>query len=93
MGFKNRVLQIVADIPKGQVLTYLQVAKMAGNPKAARAVGNILQLNYLKNGANIPCHRVVRSDRKIGDFALGTVDKENLLLGEGVKITNHRVLL
>lgn len=59
--FGEKVFAVVKTIKKGQVLTYKEVAKMAGSPRAFRAVGNILNKNYDKN---IPCHRVVRSDGK-----------------------------
>ncbi|HEY4475705.1 MAG TPA: MGMT family protein, partial [Candidatus Paceibacterota bacterium] len=51
------------------MLTYKEVARLAGRSKAYRAVGNILNKN--RDFKNIPCHRVVRSDGKIGGYALG----------------------
>lgn len=64
-GFKEKVLSIVKSIPRGSVLTYKQVAEKAGRPRAYRAVGNILRGNKDKN---IPCHRVIRSDGKLGGY-------------------------
>lgn len=82
-SFKDKVIQIVKKIPRGKTLAYLEVAKRAGNPKAARAVGNILNVYYkecLKNKKpTIPCHRVVRSDGKIGGYVLGSRKKKRLL--------------
>ncbi len=66
--FADRVLDVVAQIPKGKTLTYKQVAALAGSPNAARAVGNIMKSNYRPN---VPCHRVIRSDGKIGDYNRG----------------------
>ncbi len=66
--FKDRVIKIVRDIPKGKVLTYKQVATMSGSPSASRAVGNIMKANYDKT---VPCHRVIRSDGKVGDYNSG----------------------
>ncbi len=80
--FKEKVLKIVAKIPKGKVLTYKEVAKLAGNEKAARAVGNILKASF----PSVPCHRVIRSDGKIGGYILGSRKKIELLKKEGVKI-------
>lgn len=81
--FFRKVIAIVEKIPRGKVLTYLEVARRAGNKKAARAVGNILNSYYkycIKNGKpTIPCHRVVRSDGKIGGYALGSKKKKELL--------------
>jgi len=63
--FTNRVLKIVKRIPAGSFLTYRQVAKAAGSPKASRAVGNILAKNF---NPTIPCHRIIRSDYLVGGF-------------------------
>ena len=80
ISFKERVYEIVACIPKGHVLTYKEVARRAGRPKAYRAVGNILHRNT--DIKNIPCHRVIRSDGKIGGYASGSRKKRILLLKE-----------
>lgn len=66
--FSNRVRSVVAAIPKGQVLTYGQVAKKAGNAKAARAVARVMSQNY---DPNIPCHRVIRADGQVGEYNRG----------------------
>lgn len=79
--FKDRVFEAVKNIPKGKVLSYKEVAKMAGQPKAYRAVGNILSKNH---NPDIPCHRVVRSDGKIGGYNRGRKKKIELLKKEGV---------
>ncbi len=78
--FSEKVYKITKTIPKGQTLTYKQVATLAGNPKASRAVGNILNKNYDKS---IPCHRVVRSDGKTGGYNRGSHNKIKILKKEG----------
>ena len=75
--FKEKVLRIVSKIPKGKVLTYKQVAEKAGNKKAARAVGSYMKQNY---DSQIPCHRVIRSDGKIGQYNRGGTDAKIALL-------------
>ncbi len=65
MTFTEAVFDIVRQIPKGKVLTYRQVAKLAGNEKAARAVGAILRSNRDKH---IPCHRVVKTNGELGGY-------------------------
>ncbi|MCU0652912.1 MAG: MGMT family protein [Candidatus Pacebacteria bacterium] len=60
-------------------MTYQEVARLAGRPKAFRAVGNILHANY---DPNIPCHRVVRSDGKLGGYNRGTTLKAKILKKE-----------
>ena len=84
--FRERVLKIVAKIPRGRVLTYQEVAKRAGNAKAARAVGNILNKNY---DSRVPCHRVIRSDGKIGGYNRGVGKKIKLLKKENILIDIH----
>lgn len=78
--FKQNVLEVVKKIPAGKTLTYGQVAALAGNPRAARAVGMIMSQNY---NPEVPCHRVIRADGKLGGFNRGGVEKkEQLLRGE-----------
>lgn len=79
--FSYRVLAVVRQIPKGQTLTYKQVAKLAGSPQSYRAVGNILNKNY---DPQIPCHRVIRSDGKLGGYNRGTNKKQEILKSESV---------
>ncbi len=67
-------------IPRGKVLTYKEVAKRAEKPKAFRAVGNILNKNV---DPKVPCHRVIRSDGKIGGYRDGSIFKIKILREEG----------
>jgi len=69
-------LDVVKKIPRGEVLSYKEVARLAGNEKASRAVGNILNKNY---DPGIPCHRVIRSDGSVGGYNRGKKEKERLL--------------
>lgn len=77
--FKEKVLGIVRRIPKGQTLTYKEVAKKAGSPNASRAVGSILKQNF---DPKIPCHRVIRSDGLAGEYNRGRANKIKLLKKE-----------
>jgi len=79
-SFTEKVYNIVRNIPKGKVLTYKQVAEKAGRPLASRAVGNILNKNY---DPRIPCHRVIRSDGKLGGYNKGEKTKRQILKKEG----------
>ncbi len=88
LGFSEKVLKIAAGIPKGKVLTYKQVATLAGNPKACRAVGNVLNGNYDKK---VFCHRVVRSDGNIGGYNRGISEKSRRLTEEGVLIVDNKI--
>lgn len=77
VSFKDRVYRVVARIPRGKTLSYKQVAAKAGRPGAARAVGTYLSHNF---DPKIPCHRVIRSDGKIGDYNRGGPQKKIELL-------------
>ena len=83
MRFRDQVYKIVSRIPRGKVMTYQEVARRTGRPLAYRAVGNILNGNY---DSTIPCHRVVRSDGKLGGYHRGLKAKHRRLLAEGVLI-------
>ncbi|MDO8686826.1 MAG: MGMT family protein [Candidatus Berkelbacteria bacterium] len=99
--FTKRVLQVVSRIPRGKLMTYLEVAKLAGSPKAYRAVGTILRTNFRESQKQfpiaefqpVPCHRVIRSDHKVGEYALGIKKKEALLEKEGHVIDKHKIKL
>jgi len=69
----------VRQIPKGETRTYGEVAKAIGYPGAARAVGTVMKNNY---DPTVPCHRVVRSDGKIGDYNRGGKERKEALLRE-----------
>ena len=79
--FAAVVLKVVREIPRGEVLTYKEVALRAGRPGAARAVGNILNKNY---DPVIPCHRVIRSNGSLGGYNRGEPKKRVKLIEEGV---------
>ena len=77
--FQQKVYEVVKKISKGQTLTYKQVAQKMGRPHAYRAVGSALAKNFT---ANIPCHRVIRSDGKLGQYNRGAEVKKEILKKE-----------
>lgn len=78
----ERVYAVVAKIPKGKVMTYGQVAKVAGVANA-RVVGFAMRCN--KDTNTVPCHRVVGSDGRLTGYAYGGLKmKRALLEREGV---------
>jgi methylated-DNA-[protein]-cysteine S-methyltransferase len=87
-SFNERCYDLLKRIPEGKVTTYGEIAR-ALNTKAWRAVGSAMAKN--KNLFVIPCHRVVRSDGAIGQYALGSDKKTALLQSEGVEITGGKV--
>lgn len=78
--FREEVLRVVAGISAGHTMSYKEVALVAGRPGAQRAVGAILRTNY---DPAIPCHRVIRSDGKLGGYNRGIEAKRRLLRQEG----------
>ncbi len=77
-GFRSTVLHHLAtDLGYGQTASYGTVARLAGNPKAIRAVGTACATNPLP--VVVPCHRVVRSDGSMGGY-LGGLDAKRTLL-------------
>jgi methylated-DNA-[protein]-cysteine S-methyltransferase len=79
--FSRRVLLACAKIPAGEVRTYAELARAAGRPKAARAVGQVMAMNPVP--LVVPCHRVVGSNRSLTGFGGGMAWKEALLAAEG----------
>ncbi|PIR89004.1 MAG: cysteine methyltransferase [Candidatus Harrisonbacteria bacterium CG10_big_fil_rev_8_21_14_0_10_40_38] len=89
-SFEAKVYQVVSEIPKGQVLTYKEVAILAGRSRAYRAVGNIMNKN--PDTKIVPCHRVVRSDGRAGGYASGTPEKIERLKKEGVLFDGEMII-
>ncbi|MFP3998290.1 MAG: methylated-DNA--[protein]-cysteine S-methyltransferase [Desulfobacterales bacterium] len=85
---RQKVLKVVSKIPFGCVRSYGDIAAEAGNPGAARFVGNTMAANPFP--LIIPCHRVIKSNGSIGGFGGGTDMKSRLLEHEGV--LKHSVL-
>lgn len=82
--FQAAVLRVVRAIPRGQTCSYAEVARRAGYPKSARAVGSLMRQNVDKS---VPCHRVVRSDGRVGEYNRGGEQiKAKRLVAEGVSI-------
>lgn len=89
--FYDRIYRAVQQIPRGRVATYGQIAAMAGNGNAARAVGNALHVNPAPGV--IPCHRVVNARGRLAPgFAFGGEDEQRRLLeAEGVEVVENHV--
>ena len=85
--FKRRVLSVVARIPVGRVATYGDVARLAGRPRAARAVGNILRE---ANRPGLPYHRVIAAGGLLGGYSSLPL-KRSLLSAEGLTVSRTRV--
>ncbi len=82
-AFQQKVLELLQTIPRGEVRTYAWLAREAGRPRAARAVGNVMAGNPVP--WILPCHRVVPSQGGVGNYAFGSDMKRDLLRREGVR--------
>lgn len=93
VSFKEKVYVLTRKIPKGKVATYSQLARLAGKPKAARAVGGFMRTN--PDAPHIPCHRVVASDGKLTGYSMGKgiSTKKEMLRREGVQFVGDKVNL
>ena len=90
MNLDEKIYKKLLEVPKGKITTYGELAKAVGFTNGQRAVGKIMNKNpYL---VIIPCHRVVKSDGKIGGYAYGEEIKENMLKKEGIKIKDGKIL-
>jgi len=81
--FEQLVYRAAARIPKGTTQTYQWIATQIRRPRAVRAVGNALGRNPFMPA--VPCHRVVRSDGRLGGYAGGPARKRELLRREGCR--------
>ena len=88
--FEEKVLRFIKKIPKGKVSTYKEIAKAIGRPKAARAIGNALNKN--SHAPKVPCHRIVKSDGRIGGYAKGVKKKIGMLKKEGIEVKNGKII-
>ena len=87
-SFQSRVLMVVRRIPPGRVATYGEVAELAGRPRAARAVGNIMRDCQR---SDVPCHRVIAAGGRLGGYGGSEALKRALLVAEGILVSGGRV--
>ena len=86
--FSRRVLSLVRRIPPGRVATYGDIARLAGRPRAARAVANVMRGC---NRPDVPCHRVIAAGGRLGGYGGSEMLKRSLLLAEGISVIGGRV--
>ena len=82
------MLSVVRRVPVGRVTTYGAVAKLAGKPRAARAVGNIMRE---ARQPGVPYHRVIAANGMLGGYGGNIALKRALLVAEGLTVTFRRV--
>jgi O-6-methylguanine DNA methyltransferase len=83
--FQKQVWQVLLGIAPGQTLSYGEVARAMGGPKALRAVGRACGANPIP--VLVPCHRVLAAGRRLGGFSAGLDWKRTLLGREGIRIS------
>jgi methylated-DNA-[protein]-cysteine S-methyltransferase len=87
-GFASRVLAVVRRVPPGRIVTYADVAELAGRPRAWRAVGTIMRTC---RDLGVPCHRVVAAGGRLGGYGGREDLKRALLEAEGVAVRGGRI--
>jgi AraC family transcriptional regulator of adaptative response/methylated-DNA-[protein]-cysteine methyltransferase len=89
-AFQQRVWQALRQIPVGQTMSYAEVAKLIGSPKAVRAVAGACAANNI--AVCIPCHRVIRNDGSLSGYAWGVDRKRTLIERESASGSDHVVI-
>lgn len=89
---RDLVYKLLKQVPKGRVTSYKALAKAAGHPDSPRAIGGIMRLNPY--APNVPCHRVVYDDGKLGGFdgIKGRNEKVRILAEEGVQVKGGNIV-
>ena len=90
MTLSIKVYRKLLQVPKGRITTYGELAKAVGLKNGQRAIGMIMKNNPFP--VIVPCHRVVKSDGKIGGYAYGEIVKSRMLDNEGVKIKDGKII-
>ena len=90
MNIDKKIYKKLLEVPKGKITTYGELAKAVGLKNGQRAVGKIMNKNPYP--VIIPCHRVVKSDGKVGGYAYGEEIKSDMLTREGIVIKNGKIL-
>ena len=90
MKLQEKVYKKLLEVPKGKVTTYGELAKAIGLKNGQRVIGRIMSKNPYP--VIVPCHRVIKSDGKIGGYAWGEKVKAKMLSNEGIRIKNGKIL-
>ena len=88
-SFTEEVLEIIRNIPHGMVMTYGQIAAVAGNPRGARQVSRIL--HGMSQKYQLPWHRVINSKGSISLNGEAGFIQESMLIQEGIIINNKKI--
>lgn len=86
--FQGKVLELTEKIPRGEITTYGRIARILKT--SPRAVGRALARN--PHPIKIPCHRVVKSDGRLGGYSGGVKKKVSLLQKEGIRVRKNKII-
>jgi methylated-DNA-[protein]-cysteine S-methyltransferase len=86
----TKVYKRLLQVPKGKVTTYGELAKAVGLKNGQRVIGTIMRKNPFP--VIVPCHRVVKSDGKIGGYVYGKRVKSRMLVNEGINIKDGKII-
>ena len=86
----TKVYKKLLQVPRGKITTYGELAKAVGLKNGQRVVGTMMKKNPFP--VIVPCHRVVKSDGKIGEYVYGVSVKSKMLAEEGIKIKDGKII-
>ncbi len=90
MILSTKVYRKLLHVPKGKIITYGELANAVGLKNGQRVIGMIMKKNPFP--VIVPCHRVVKSDGKIGGYVYGERVKSKMLANEGIKIKAGKII-
>ena len=90
MILSTKVYKKLLQVPKGKVTTYGELAKAVGLKNGQRTIGTIMRNNPFP--AIVPCHRVVKSDGRIGGYVYGERVKSRMLANEGINVKDGKII-
>ena len=90
MTLSTKVYKKLLQVPRGKITTYGELAKAVGLKNGQRVVGTMMKKNPFP--VIVPCHRVVKSDGKIGKYVYGVSVKSKMLAEEGIKIKDGKII-
>jgi len=89
LNLEKTVYKKLLEVPEGKITTYGELSKAVGLKNGQRVIGQIMKKNQFP--VIIPCHRVVKSDGKIGGYAYGDKVKSKMLTLEGIQIQDGKI--
>ena len=89
MTIEKKIYRKLLQVPPGKITTYKELARSIGLENGQRVIGQIMKKNPFP--VIIPCHRVVKSNGEIGGYAYGMSVKKNMLVKEGISISNNKI--